>query len=301
MMSAALRPRVVPRSAGQFGRVVLAVDFSPASLAAARWAMPLFAPDARSVAAHVVPLANAGEFDAAQHEEKAHALSLMTPAIVGGLGGFAATLPTRPRAVARVGSESRVLVEIADDVDADLVVMGRRRNRRGRAVREPNVVERVARRVWCAVLVVPHGTERPPVNVGVAIDGGRQSSRLVQLSWRLAESLGARLTMLHVLPEEYPPGDDYAEMMGWARDAGEEPKSAVLAWLATLLVPHGGVAGVDVASGEPTGELMRMVQEANLDLLVVGKQGADDSPPGSLGSVARHLLARSNCPVLAVE
>jgi nucleotide-binding universal stress UspA family protein len=166
-------------------------------------------------------------------------------------------------------------------------------------MREPRVIERVARRARCPVLVVPHGTERPPDHIGVAIDAGPASGPVLGAAWGVAQSLGARLTILHVFPEDDEPvvPPDTSRSFG----LGDEPYAALKAWIATLILPRGSTGGLEVSSGDPARELMRMAKQFALDLLVVGKQGADGAPPGSLGSVARDLLSRSEWPVLAVE
>ena len=53
--------------------------------------------------------------------------------------------------------------------------------------------------------------------------------------------------------------------------------------------------------GDPAREIVAAAVARGGGLLVVGKRGADESPVGSLGSVARELLAKSPLPVLAVD
>ena len=53
--------------------------------------------------------------------------------------------------------------------------------------------------------------------------------------------------------------------------------------------------------GDPAREIVRTAMQHESPLVVVGLRGADDAPPGSIGSVTRELLTRGPMPVLAVD
>src|SRR5512144_1552683 len=78
-----------------FHRVVVGIDFSPASLAGCRWALTHVAPGADALLAHV-------------------SLPDADPSLSGGLDGFAATLDvTRARTAVRAGRPSDWLGTLA--------------------------------------------------------------------------------------------------------------------------------------------------------------------------------------------
>ena len=74
-----------------FSRVLLGVDFSPASLAAARWATAHVAPRSNALLSHVLPFPEQSGEDDDGDRERAQSLRQLKPALFGGLGGFAAT------------------------------------------------------------------------------------------------------------------------------------------------------------------------------------------------------------------
>ena len=74
-------------------------------------------------------------------------------------------------------------------------------------------------------------------------------------------------------------------------------------WLVELAQSHGvfGRDRTEVRMGDPAREITAVASSGAATLVIVGMRGADEAPLGSLGSVARDLLARSPFPVLAVN
>jgi nucleotide-binding universal stress UspA family protein len=57
----------------------------------------------------------------------------------------------------------------------------------------------------------------------------------------------------------------------------------------------------EVAVGDPAREIAATAASVAGTIVVVGMRGADEAPPGSIGSVVRELLTRAPIPVLAVN
>ncbi|HEX2780271.1 MAG TPA: universal stress protein, partial [Gemmatimonadaceae bacterium] len=182
-------------------RIALGIDFSSASLGAAGWATRHVAPNAEAIAVHVVPLPDASPYDHLDHAARERAVRLTIPAVRGGLGGFAATLGAGgTRAVVRVGRPSRELARAAERFDADLLVLGRSRQAAWDTGHETEMVCRVARQAARDVLVVPEGNAARPEHVVAAVDDGPDAARVAGAARALAVRLGARPTLLHVVP-----------------------------------------------------------------------------------------------------
>jgi nucleotide-binding universal stress UspA family protein len=194
----------------------------------------------------------------------------LTTALVGGLGGFGATLGAASvRNLVRVGRPAACLTAAANEADASLLVLGRRADANRIHVGEPNVVERAARRASASVLVVPEGTVHAPDHIVAAVDESPFARRVVEIARRLARMHEAQLTILHVrLPDE-----------------GADP----------------GRYATEIATGDPAREIVRAAMRHECPLVVVGMRGSDEAPAGSLGSVSRELLTRGPMPVLAVN
>jgi nucleotide-binding universal stress UspA family protein len=299
-----------------FPRVLLAIDFGSASLAAARWATTHVAPDTDAVLLHVMPARDELSNDDATDVSDDQSLERMTPAVLGGLGGFGATLHVASaRSVVRAGRPSAALVSVANDAETSLLVLGRRADANRVRVGEPNVIERAARRGRASVLVVPEGTVQAPDHIVAAVDRSRFAPRVLEFARRLARMHEASLTVLHVLP---PVDGSYERVLrsgkhtlapGGRRKHAAPPSVpsslavATARWLVHLCRTQDIVArdSIVLASGDPTREILRTAAEHESPFVVLGLRGADDAPTGSLGSVARELLMRGPMPVLAVD
>lgn len=310
-------PPLSPRTAeAAFSPVLLAIDFGPASLSAARWATTYVARGADAVLAHAMAFTD--DFGGRNTPSVARPDSprRMSPALVGGLGGFAATLDVAAhRCVVRTGPPSRCLAAIAEDTGAALLVLGRRGDANRLRVGEPNVIERTARRARSSALVVPEGVHRAPEHVVAAVDQSWFAARVLEVASMLARMHEVPLTVLHVLP---PAAGAYDRVIRSSRLHGSEARDrkAVVRraaspsiapdtarWLMQLGRAHNvlGRDATEVATGDPAREIVRTAVERGSSLVVVGMRGADDAPQGSIGSVARELLTRGPIPVLAVN
>ena len=293
-----------------FPRVVFGIDFGSASLAAARWASQFVAQRAEAIVSHVASgdVALVAEDDVDQQTS----VRRLVPALSGGLGGFAATLDsTLVRTVVRIGRPSHWLSAIASGAEASLIVLGRRSDANRKTIGEPNVIERVARRASCSVLVVPEGVMAAPQSILAAVDESTFATRVVSVARRLARLHEVPLTLLHVLSPSTGASDRRTRRVGsvqrpvWV-GPGDEPSAVSAqrsAWLDELARTPDSISGerAEIAVGDAPREIISSGLAAGAPLIVVGTRGADGAVPGSLGSVVRELLARAPAPVLAVN
>ncbi|MFL5605804.1 MAG: universal stress protein [Gemmatimonadaceae bacterium] len=280
-------PRATP-----FQRVVVGIDFSPASLAGCRWALTYVAPGVDVLFSHVVPFEeSSGEQpDVMKEPSPVGSLRHMAPTLRGGLGGFAATLDVASaRTAVRVGRPSYWLDLLAADFDASLVVVGRRQDAKRKRIGEACVVERLARRTRRPVLVVPEGVVDAPRCVIAAIDEGLSAADVLAAGTALATACRVPLIALHVLS---PASGAYDRIVGGRGRTAATP-------VCNSPADTGG--GLTLAVGDAAREIVTAGILRGGGVLVVGKRGADDSPVGSLGAVARELLATSPHTVLAID
>lgn len=296
-------------------RVVLAIDFARASLGAARWAVSHLArrdamggPRVDACVAHVVPWPAEGH-DAGVAGAALHGLR---PALMGGLAGVAASLRIQgARPAVRIGRPSVMLAALVEEQEAQLLVLGRRRDAARSRIGEPNVIERVARRAGCDVLVVPEGATGPVAHVVAAVDASPWAAAIVARALAVARAQGASLTMVHVLspfqgsydrlvrPRARTAATHGAQV---ARDVAAR-QDAALAWLASLMRDADPriACQLSVPVGDAARALSEVAARGGPAMIVLGKRGADETPAGSLGSVARELALRGPVPVLALR
>lgn len=276
-----------------FPRVVAAIDFSAASLGAARWGIANLAAGADAIVCHVVPsLLDSSSENSVNGLEPAR-LNGEPTALLGGLGGFGATLDARSvRSVVRSGRASRWLSELAAESRADLLILGRRSDANRRGIGEPNVLERSARRTEASVLVVPQGTTKPPRHIVAAIDSSAVGHRVLAHADALAQQHACAMTLVHVVS---PSTESYDRVRRGSRGRAAASRLQV----PNVPMPD-KTSNLHVLTGDPVREIILHAERDVPALLVIGKRGADGAPAESIGSVARELLMRSSSPVLAI-
>lgn len=122
-------------------------------------------------------------------------------------------------------------------------------------------------------------------NIALPTDGSRLAEKGVRAGVRLAQSLGARVTGVYVVP------------------ARTEPyKRAAKKALALVLI-EAQTAGVPcetriVASGTPHAGILRAARAAGCDAIAMASHGRGAVKGLILGSETARVLARSKLPVL---
>jgi nucleotide-binding universal stress UspA family protein len=147
-----------------------------------------------------------------------------------------------------------------------------------------------------------------PVNhmqhVLCAIDMGETSEQALREADRVARLHGARLTVLHVLPDGYPGvpmsplGTEQAllEQQRLTREVGDYIDELVAR--ATGRSGHDQVE-LEIEGGTPHDMIVDAAVEGQADLIVIGATGT--GAVGLLGSVARHVARHAPVSVLVVR
>lgn len=187
----------------------------------------------------------------------------------------------------------RRLHELAEEVDADLLVVGSSRRGLWGRVMLGDDLRGALNGASCAVAVAPAGYAHAPHTihrVGVGYDGSFQSTHALTTARDLASQLGAELSAFQVVTV---PARVYMEI-------GEPDAISVdvLADQARARIAEFGGVEPHAAYGDPAEELARYGD--SLDLLVVGSR--DYGPIGRLihGSTSQELAHRCHCPLLVL-
>src|SRR5690606_24918569 len=198
------------------------------------------------------------------------------------------------RKLLRDGPAASVLLDVAREEHADLIVVGKRGTGRFEAALLGSSALQVAEHAASPVLIVPDG--HPPeevVRVVVGIDGSTAAENALRWAVGLTQLLGASLTVAHIADEssvEVRAGDD--------ADLGAV-NEAVDAWC----VPA-AEAGIEVRRlverGEPTTRLVELSEPAGT-VLVVGNRGPGGFDDLRLGSVSNRIVHHARCPVVVVH
>jgi nucleotide-binding universal stress UspA family protein len=215
------------------------------------------------------------------------------------------TFDVRPNQLVRTGVPADIVLETADDVTANLVVLGAHRRRSLRQTFKGSVAERIAESRRYPILIVrrkPRATYR---NVVLALDLSESSGGAV----RYAESVGifadaARCTILHAYEPRYHDAFRYVHgdvpsidihIASWRRDY----RNAVTDMLTTASARPSRY-DVVLDEGRATPVILNHLRRHNPDLLIMGTRGGGKLHRAFLGSIAHEVTRQARCDVMLV-
>jgi nucleotide-binding universal stress UspA family protein len=206
------------------------------------------------------------------------------------------------------GSPAKVIVRAAKDIEADLLVLATHGRSGFDRFVLGSVTEKVLRTTPVPVLTVP-----PPATSGAqplykrilcAMDFSDASTRALELALSLAREADARLTLLHVVeevpvvaaaPEAVPFSlPDYQRRLH--EDARRRLDDALPEEARIWCTPD-----VQITTGKPYREILRMADEAGTELVVMGVQGRGALNRWLFGSTTSQVIRHATCPVLTVR
>jgi nucleotide-binding universal stress UspA family protein len=135
----------------------------------------------------------------------------------------------------------------------------------------------------------------------VPIDFSDASTRALEYGSRLAATLGAELTVVHVVaPLVTHAWMEGAEQGGDTIDAWLTDAHATLAEAVASVHGHVPVVRGTVAIGLEAEEILDFTSRQRIDLIVMGMHGHGRRQRWLHGSVTDQVLRRAPCPVLAI-
>jgi nucleotide-binding universal stress UspA family protein len=198
-------------------------------------------------------------------------------------------------------SPARGLHGLAEEIEADLIVVGSSRHSKVGQVLAGNVGTGLLHGSPCAVAISPRGysgDDRPLELLVVGVDGSEESRLAVQDGIELARKTGARLKLVAVAelpPMVYGKGGGAS---GWSElsRAIEELARKNLDEAAGA-VPDDVASEGSVVSGDPAEELAEAGQAAGT-VLIVGSRAYGPVRRVLLGSASAALVKAAPCPVV---
>lgn len=221
------------------------------------------------------------------------------------LAGIAEPLHQRGHATEAViarGRPADVLLTEADDMSADLIVVGSRGRGAAASALLGSVSATLVDHAACPVLVA----RAPDVTrILIATDGSQSAEAIpsVLAAWRVF--LDAPIDVLAVAP---PSGRDPivlpgvlggAESLNATHDVGRH--RVMVGEMAARLVRAGWSAEGAVRNGEAAYEIESAARDWGTDLIITGSRGLSGLRRLLLGSVAHHVLLHSSCSVLVMR
>ena len=188
-----------------------------------------------------------------------------------------------PQAELAEGDPVEIVVEIADRMDAGLIVIGTRGLSRAKRFFLGSVSHSVAYHAPCDVLLVrarPKTLSQPDPtyhSVIVATDGSPTADRAARKGLDLARKVGASATLVFV----GHPSTGEAVLKDTLEGMGE-----------------GVDAKLRVVGGDPADKIIDVAESERADLIVVGNKGLTGASRFLLGSIPQKVLEHARCDVL---
>lgn len=273
-------------------RLVVPVDFSDAAAGALRYARHLA--ERAGAELHVLHVqAQTGSGNAAKER----------------LATFAADagVPISGVVLAARGGERAApcIVDYAEEVEADLVVMSRIGARGLRRYLLGSQTDEVLRTLRCALIVLPETLDAAPQvhHLLVPLDMTDLSGALLHRARTFAERYGdaARITVLHAL-EPLPHAGGW--MSALASRLDDSLAASITAEVQTVADAAGGPeipTDVRVTEGRAADAILREAAYHDADLLVLASHGRENAERFLLGSFTERVVRTTDRPVLVVR
>jgi nucleotide-binding universal stress UspA family protein len=198
------------------------------------------------------------------------------------------------------GDAGKEIVEFAHEHKIDLIMMPTHGYGPFRRLLLGSVALKVLSDAGCPVWTDAH-TEVPLShqnarfrNIVCAVDLSQRSHPALQWAKQFAADTQARLTIVHATPLALAAGVG-APIPDWTPDLEDAARDEI----ERLQHSEGTQAAVSIVAGEVAHAVRAAAEEAEADLLVIGR-GAEDGPLGRLRNHAYPIIRHSPCPVVSV-
>lgn len=195
----------------------------------------------------------------------------------------------------------------ADEMRADLIVIGTQGRSRLERFGLGSVAEALLRKARCPVLsVAPHAATAPPSgplplqHILCAVDFSPNAMNALPRALEWAAAAGGRLTALHVaeISPEFgePPSPEFEAYRDHVvNDARRRLADAVRDAAPRVPVEQ------RIAAGRPAHEIIRFAADHQVDLIVMGVRGRSPLDLAFFGSTTNRVVRQASCPVLSVH
>ena len=182
----------------------------------------------------------------------------------------------------------REIVDLAERIRADVIVMGRRGRRGLASLMLGHATAQVIGQAHCNVLVVPRAAQVEGRHLVLATDGSRFAETAAVTAGALAKVCGTPITVVSVTMESHGPE---------RRAEAQQTVERVVGYLRA----EGTVAEGKVLHGEPAAAITGVAREVGADLIVTGSHGRTGLERVLLGSISERILNETECAVLVVK
>ena len=291
-------------------RVVVGIDFSDDSIATLEWTGRHLAPNAKLIIVHAIDVPEPPAFLRGRFPPTEELIELARRGAGDRVRALTDSLGLRdPRSEIRVGRGWETIEAVAEDADADLIVIGKHGVRSGLWRGLGSTAERLSRCTSMPILLATGVRDAKPARLLVAVDDDDVSEWVLGWARGLAFRLGAAVTLLNVVSAAVLTHVmTVSSMTAGGGDVDEkaierEFRDDADRWLRRLAASGSGVdsAHFVTAAGHPAEEILAAADRLDSDLILVGSRQPGRVRRALLGSTAAEILHRARRPVLVVK
>ena len=289
-------------------RIVIGIDFSPASADAARWAAMHFGKGAELVLVHAV---SSTDSPRSGHGDDGRDLSTerLREDAERRLRDMASSISAERIEFEVPASDAKhSLPAIATELKADLLIVGARGEHAERDRSLGTTAQHAVRESSVPVLVVAQPHERAISRILVPVDDDAVARESLRWAALLSDRFNAVVTTLHIntagamrQSAAAPPGNGKSIPGATQSDQGRD-SSAANRWMELATA-----AGIDTArvtceevTGVPAVEIASASKRNAVDIIVMGRRAERNLKRAVLGSVTATVLSNPPCSVLVV-
>lgn len=282
---------------GRYSKILVAFDASPSSENALRQAMALADREHSWIKVLAVVPSYEGELELVGVRNVEAALKGPVEGLVRSARAIAG--PDSPNLITNVeqGEAYEKIVDVADNENCDLIVMGRRGLRHLERMLIGSVTERVIGHTRRDVLVVPRDSSIELENIVVATDGSAYGDAAVKRALYFADEYGASLTAVTVV-DMFP--EQYAEAMR-VIESLEQKAAGIMEAVRKEADAAGIELRTEILRGDPAEEITRFGRKNGAGLLFVGSHGRSGLKKLLMGSVAEKVVGLAASPVFVAK
>jgi nucleotide-binding universal stress UspA family protein len=198
----------------------------------------------------------------------------------------------------RTGLAAPLITEVAQETEADLIVVGAHPRPAVARFLVGSTAERVIRLAHIPALVATEARRDPFGRILAAVDLSRQSHRVLEIAATIAQSDQAQIRALYVQDRLTPmlleaALFDEREQRHHARNQFEQV-------LSELSVPSELMVSREIREGHSGQEILHEAQDWQVDLIVLGTHGFGFFNRLLLGSTSTFVLRHGHCATLVV-
>lgn len=197
----------------------------------------------------------------------------------------------------KVGSPAGVILSMAEEQKADLIVMGARGLGHIKERLLGSVSHRILTLAPCSTLIV-NGPVKPVKQILLPLEGPTDAEAAVRFLQLKPFHEAVELTLMTVLPWTEPPWPSGAAAAAAATEMLEKQTQYIEA-VAERLCAIGYKAHGVALLGTPPTMILQQATTLRSDLILMGTRGRQGITRFVLGSVSHAVLHKTPCPVLA--